>query len=60
MMHSVNKTIIRVLEDAAGQRTGRKLNLDLDDLAGTWSDEEADAFEAALIEQRRVDRELWR
>jgi hypothetical protein len=57
---SLNKTVIRMLEEAAGQRTtGRELHHDLDHLAGTWSDEEAAAFESALIEQRRVDPELW-
>ena len=58
---SLNKTVIRMLEEAAGQRTttGRELHHDLDHLAGTWSDEEAAAFDAALAEQRRVDPELW-
>jgi plasmid stability protein len=58
---SLNKTVIRMLEEAAGQRTttGRELHRDLDHLAGTWSDEQAAAFEAALAEQRRVDPELW-
>jgi len=39
---SLNKTVIRMLEEAAGQRatTGRELHHDLDHLAGTWSDEE--------------------
>jgi hypothetical protein len=50
-----------MLEEAAGQHTStrRELHHDLDHLAGTWSDEEAAAFDAALIEQRRVDPELW-
>lgn len=57
---SLNKTVIRMLEEAAGQRTiGPKLHDDLDQLAGTWSDEEGSAFEAALAEQRGVDPELW-
>ncbi len=58
---SLNKTVIRMLEEAAGQRTGttRELHDDLDHLAGTWSDEEAAVFESALVEQRRVDPELW-
>lgn len=58
---SLNKTVIRMLEEAAGQRpaTVRELHDDLDHLAGTWSDEEAAAFESALVEQRRVDPELW-
>jgi hypothetical protein len=57
---SLNKTILRMLEEATGQRpTGRKLHHDLDHLAGTWSEEEAAAFDTALIEQRGLDPKLW-
>ncbi len=59
---SLNKTVIHMLEEAAGQRPAadRELHHDLDHLAGTWSAEEAAAFDAALAEQRRVDPEIWR
>ena len=59
---SLNKTVIRLLEEAAGQRAAsdRELHDDLDHLAGTWSAEEAAVFDAAVAEQRRVDPELWR
>jgi hypothetical protein len=33
---------------------------DLDSLAGTWSQADADAFEAAVADFRRVDQELWK
>ncbi len=58
---SLNKTVIRMLEEAAGQRAapGRELHDDLDHLAGTWSEEEAKVFETSLSEQRRIDRDLW-
>lgn len=57
---SLNKTVLRMLEEAAGQRQAeRHLHHDLDHLAGTWTEEEAAAFEAALAEQRTVDPELW-
>lgn len=59
---SLNKTVIRMLEEAAGQRkasSGPTLYHDLDHLAGTWSDEEAAAFATSLGEQRRVDPEIW-
>jgi|ERR687895_438182 hypothetical protein len=51
---SLNKTVIRMLEEAAGQGTTarRELHYDLDHLAGTWSEEEAAAFDEALAEQR--------
>ena len=39
---------------------GGGLHDDLDHLAGTWSEEEAAAFEAALLEQRApFDAEAW-
>ncbi len=36
------------------------VNHDLDELAGTWSAEETDAFLKATAEMRRVDEDLWR
>ncbi len=60
---SLNKTILRMLEESLGlrQRGGRRRSIhhDLDHLAGTWTEEEADAFDAALADQRQVDPELW-
>ena len=57
---SLNKAVLRMLEEASGQRRpARELYHDLDDLAGTWSDDEAAAFDAALLAQRRVDPEAW-
>lgn len=57
---SLNKTVLRMLEEAAGQRKRvRELHPDLDHLAGSWSEEEAAAFETALNEHRRVDSEHW-
>jgi len=57
---SLNKAVIRMLEEAVGQRaTRRELHDDLDHLAGTWSHEEAATFDAALAEQRRIDPELF-
>lgn len=35
-----------------------ELHGDLDHLAGTWTDEEAAEFDAALAEQRKIDPEL--
>ncbi len=59
---SLNKTVIRLLEKATGllRRPGRRRYHDLDDLAGSWSPEEAAEFERALGDQRQIDPELWR
>jgi len=32
---------------------------DLDDLAGTWSAEEAEAFEAVITNFEKIDEQLW-
>jgi hypothetical protein len=51
------------LKPGEGDRTlerARELHYDLDHLAGTWSEEEAAAFDTALAEQRRIDPELWK
>ncbi len=59
---SLNKTVLRMLEESLGRQTGctRRLHHDLDHLAGTWSQEETEAFEADLADQRKVDPELWK
>lgn len=59
---SVNKAVLRLLEEATGSGPqGPKLvHHDLDRFFGTWAKEEADTFDAALKEQRRVDPETWK
>lgn len=37
-----------------------KIYHDLDFLAGTWSEEDANAFDAASAETRKIDPELWK
>lgn len=58
---SLNKTVIRLLLKATGLGEDAKQAEfhDLDDLAGTWSDAEADAFDKSLAEQRHIDPEVW-
>lgn len=58
---SVNRVVIRLLEEGAGVAKKRKsvLHHDLDRFIGAWSRAEADTFDRALQEQRKVDRELW-
>lgn len=54
---SVNRVIVETLREqyAAGQPEYH----DLDALAGTWSKEEAEEFEAAIAPFGEVDAELW-
>jgi DNA-binding ferritin-like protein (Dps family) len=58
---SLNKAIVRLLEEATGAGKGKKrvVHHDLDRFFGTWTKEEADAFDEALREQRQIDPEMW-
>ncbi len=60
---SLNKAVVRLLEEAVGGGARDEADVehdDLDHLAGSWSEKEAEQFGAALAEQRRVDDEVWR
>jgi hypothetical protein len=60
---SVNKAVIELLEESAGSKAKKKAPIhyhDLDHLAGTWTQEEADAFDKLIAEQRTIDPELWK
>lgn len=56
---SFNRTVIDMLTERQ-QPNKRKTYHDLDHLAGTWSNQEADAFAAALKGQRTIDPEDWK
>jgi hypothetical protein len=60
---SLNRAVIRLLEEATGLgRQGRKevFHDDLDALAGSWTKEDADEFDAFLREHRTIDSEMWK
>jgi DNA-binding ferritin-like protein (Dps family) len=57
----MNKTVIKLLEEATGaiRETKRVVHHDLDRFFGTWTKEEADAFDEALREQRQTELESF-
>jgi plasmid stability protein len=59
---SVNKVVISLLQEHLGESEKRPVRRyhDLDELAGSWSKQEADAFERALAKQRIIDPEMWK
>ena len=59
---SMNKTVIKLLEEATGatRDVKRVVHHDLDRFFGTWTKEEADAFDEALREQRQIEPEMWK
>jgi hypothetical protein len=59
---SVNKAVIELLQEGLGLagKTPRLLHHDLDDLAGSWTKRESEAFDEALDSQRAIDPDVWK
>lgn len=60
---SVNKAVIELLEESAGGKAKKKAPIryqDLDHLVGTWTKEEADAFDKIVRSFRTIDPDLWK
>ena len=53
---SRNKATLRLLQASLHKPA---INHDFDEFIGTWSDAEADEFNAALAEMRKVDPADW-
>jgi hypothetical protein len=59
---SLNKTVLKLLEDSVGIKRKRRFNVyrDLDDLAGTWSSREEKEFKDKIHFFEIVDKDLWK
>jgi len=57
---SLNQTVIDLLRRALGARGQGKERNGLASLAGTWTQEEHDQFEAAVAVTEQIDEELWK
>jgi DNA polymerase III delta subunit len=55
---SVEQVALELIQQAI-KAAQLKTYHDLDDLAGTWSDEEADEFLSVIADFERVDEKLW-
>ena len=55
---SLNRTIIQVLMESLHLGDGKDRKRDVSDLAGTWSDEDAQEFEANMRVFEQVDDEI--
>ena len=59
---SLNRAVIALLDERATtqeEKDPKAPRRDLRFLVGTWTKEEAAAFDAHLAEQRKIDPELW-
>jgi hypothetical protein len=57
---SLNQTVIDLLRRALGLRGRGEEKNGLASLAGTWTEEEHEQFEAAVAVMEQIDEELWR
>jgi len=57
---SLNQTVIDLLRRALGVRGQGQETNGLAKLAGTWTQEEYEQFEAAVASMEQIDEELWR
>jgi|JRYH01.1.fsa_nt_gb plasmid stability protein len=60
---SVNALVLRLIDEGLGGRPARyakRRHDDLDELAGSWTDEDAAEFEDASAAFREVDPALWK
>ena len=60
---SASRTIVKILEEyfqGGAAPRGEHLHHDLDDLAGSWSAEQAADFDTALQEQRTIESDTWK
>ena len=60
--NSVNAVILHLLRDKLGlsKPKFREIHHDLDDLAGTWTKEEAQEFGAVVSDFAHIDQEMWK
>ena len=60
---SINRYVLSVIKESIGLANSGVLRdaefNDLDDLAGTWTQQEYDEFKGHLQTQRTIDAELW-
>ena len=60
---SINQFVLDCLRLDVGVKKKRRFTAtyhDLDDLFGSWSEDEYNALDKRLKEQRMIDAELWR
>jgi hypothetical protein len=57
---SLNRTVIRMLEESLGLTAKPLQNRDFDAFPGAWSAAQADEFDQNLAEQSQIDWELWK
>ncbi len=56
---SLNRVVTELVEEALGISASQSKRRNLSDLAGTWSEADADSFDAVIESMRAIDTEIW-
>jgi hypothetical protein len=59
---SVNQLTIEIIKESLGFKKGKKYSReydDLDDLFGSWSEDEFKEISSKIAEERQIDQNLW-
>jgi hypothetical protein len=59
---SLNKTVLKLLEDSVGIKRKKRLNIyrDLDELAGTWGKKDEKEFKDKMHFFEMIDKDVWK
>jgi len=60
---SVNQIILELIKTSLGFKKEKKFSRkydDLDDLFGSWTDDEFNKINTSITGQRQIDQELWK
>lgn len=57
---SINKTVKALLAEALGVQHSSHKRRDLSEFSGSWSEQEAAAFDSAMQVFERIDDEVWK
>ena len=59
---SINKIVLKLLTSSLGLGKNKSFKTyhDLDDLAGTWTQDDENDFNANILELNEIDKDLWK
>ena len=60
---SINQLVLEIVKEGLGLKKGKKFSREYDDLNnlfGSWSDDEFRKIHTKIDQERQVDQELWK
>ena len=60
---SINQLVLEIIKGGLGLTKGKKYSCeynDLDELFGSWSEDEFNEIQGKILRERQIDPELWK